>query len=317
MTRSLIPTRWLLFSLLAALLAPTLAARAQTRAPRPFDIVAGSFSVSRRRVRPGQIVRVSMSLRNQGPAVARSQRPSNRIVYTQGESFSTRGFTPRPGAYGVALSLSGPRGEEWPYRWGIGGPLGLGETRRVSFPLRLNRPGVYTLYLGVTYGDRVEQTPGGRFDGIEVRESGNRYTVRRGARQTPTPAHIVVNGKPVATDQPPVFYKSEITLSNVQILVPMRFVAEALGADVRWDQAARTAIIRRGESDIRLRAGSERQSVNGRIVRTHVPVRVLNGRTMVPIRFVSEALGGTVDWNGRTRSVEISLPALPGAARSE
>jgi len=295
--------------------APARAAQQQQeRSPRPYDIVATQFSVSARRVRPGQTVRVSMTLQNLGPLVARSQRPSQRTVYTQGESYRSRGYSIRPDRYGVAMTLSGPRGEQWPYRWGIGGDLKLGQIRRVSFPLRLTQPGIYTIFVGVSYGDRVEQAPGGRIDGVEVRGRGRGFRTRPGYRRAPTPVRISVNGKEVATDQRPLFYESRITLSNVQILVPIRFVAEALGADVRWDRQTRTASIRRGEADILLRAGRVSHRVNGREVFTHVPVRVIGGRTMVPIRFVSEQMGGRVNWNSRTRTVEITLPPLSAAA---
>ncbi len=291
-------------------------ARRSGRRSSPFAIVVSNPHVSTsRRVRPGQVVRVTLTLRNQGPLVARSQGPAPRTVYTQDETYADKGMrTVRPGRFSVVMALSGPRGQEWPYRWGLGGDLKLGDTRRVSYPLRLTEPGIYTIYVGVAAGERVEQASGGRLAGVEVAARGRAFRTRRGYLATPPPARITVNGKAVSTDQPPIFYRSEITVSNVQIMVPIRFVAEAMGAQVGWNRRTRTAHIQRGTYDLRLRAGREGHRVNGKRVFSHTALRVVNGRTMVPIRFVSENMGGTVNWNERTRTVAITLPPLDAAA---
>jgi len=289
-------------------------ARSSPGAPpiSPGDIVTSYPHVSsRRRVRAGQIVRVTLTLRNQGPLVARSQGPSPRTVYTQGETYTDKGLTtPRPDRFSVAMTLSGPRGHQWPYRWGIGGDLKLGEIRRVTYPLRLTEPGIYTIFVGIAAGNRVEQVFLGRLPGIEVAARGQPFRTRAGYLTTPPPTRITVNGKEVPTDQPPIFYRSRITVSNVQIMVPIRFVAEAMGAQVEWNSQKRTAHIQRGTYGLLLRARSVRHRVNGREVFSHTPLRIVNGRTMVPIRFVTEHMGGTVNWDNRTRTVEITLPPL-------
>lgn len=93
---------------------------------------------------------------------------------------------------------------------------------------------------------------------------------------------------------------------NGRVLVPLRGVFEQLGANVRWDQADQRVSATRGTTDVELRIGSRRASVNGSTVDLDVPPMVLNGSTMVPIRFVSEALGAQVGWVDAQQLVKIS-----------
>lgn len=287
------------------------AAHAQ-RAASPLDIHVTDLRVSPRRVRPGGVVRVSMMLSKgaQGPLVARSMRPAPRTVYTQGESFRSRGFSAQNGRYGIVMALSGPRGHQWPYRWGLGGDLAQGQRRRVSYALRLIEPGLYTIFVGVAYGGEIRELSQSGQIGVEVVAPGRRARTQPGVVRQPAPTRITVNGREISLDQPPVFYQSRITVSPAQILIPIRFVVEALGAQVDWRPQTHTARIRRGEYDLRLRVGQEEHELNGKTITTHVPPRIINGRTMVPIRFVSQAMGGTVNWDNRTRTVAIDLPEL-------
>ena len=82
-------------------------------------------------------------------------------------------------------------------------------------------------------------------------------------------------------------------------LVPLRFLGEQLGAVVRFDSAKKEVTITKGKVTIRLRLGEKvaRISQEGAAPRTvalDVPARAARGRTVVPLRFVSEALGATV-----------------------
>jgi hypothetical protein len=110
---------------------------------------------------------------------------------------------------------------------------------------------------------------------------------------------VVVDGSPVAFDQPPV------TIGG-RVLIPLRGVFEQLGAFVQWNPATNTVLATRGGSQIQLTIGSRAASVNGRQVMLDVPPMVVGGRTLVPLRFVSEAMGATVDWEPSTRTVFIT-----------
>ncbi len=96
------------------------------------------------------------------------------------------------------------------------------------------------------------------------------------------------------------------TIENGRTLVPMRGFFEALGADVSWDASTKTATGIRGGTVVRIPIGSNQPTVNGSVVVIQVPARIINNRTYIPLRFVGEALGEQVDWDGTTRSVIIT-----------
>ncbi|HEY6103096.1 MAG TPA: copper amine oxidase N-terminal domain-containing protein [bacterium] len=110
---------------------------------------------------------------------------------------------------------------------------------------------------------------------------------------------VIVDGSPVFFDQPPV------TIGG-RVLIPLRGVFEQLGAFVQWNPASNTVLATRGASQIQLTIGSRVAFVNGRQVRLDVPPMVVGGRTLVPLRFVSEAMGANVDWEPSTRTVFIT-----------
>ncbi|MCD1261152.1 leucine-rich repeat domain-containing protein [Paenibacillus athensensis] len=87
--------------------------------------------------------------------------------------------------------------------------------------------------------------------------------------------------------------------------VPLRSIFEALGAKVDWNQADRSVMAVKGSSQIKLQIGSRKASVNGTEVKLEVEPQLVGDYTMVPVRFVSEALGAEVKWDGVTRTVSI------------
>lgn len=112
---------------------------------------------------------------------------------------------------------------------------------------------------------------------------------------------VMVNGKIVNfPDQQPY-------IENGRTMVPVRFVAEALGAQVDCSKDG-VVSIDRGDVHIRMKIGESKATVNG-VVKTFDAKSVLTKkyRTMVPLRFVSETLGAKVDWNQETYVVRIDL----------
>ena len=95
-------------------------------------------------------------------------------------------------------------------------------------------------------------------------------------------------------------------MDNDRVLVPIRKIFEALGADVFWNEAEQTAIAERGGKTIIIPIGKNYMTVNGSRVTLDVPARLINNRTLVPARAVSEALGCAVDWNDPTQTVIIT-----------
>ncbi|MEW6447518.1 MAG: serine hydrolase [Bacillota bacterium] len=111
---------------------------------------------------------------------------------------------------------------------------------------------------------------------------------------------ILLNEKELNTEVPPLLEKG-------RILVPLRNIAEPLGAEVSWDGASKTAAINRAGKYVTVQIGSEAAVVNGRETMLSVPASLFCGRTMVPLRFVSEAFGARVEWDGENRLVSIWL----------
>ncbi len=115
---------------------------------------------------------------------------------------------------------------------------------------------------------------------------------------------LVIDGQLVITEVPPL-------LVNGTTLVPIRVVSEYLGAAVDWSQAAQTVTITAPSTRVVLTVGKSSASVNGSSVSLSQAPRTLSGRTLVPLRFVSQALGAVVDWNQANRQVTISSGGTP------
>jgi hypothetical protein len=83
-----------------------------------------------------------------------------------------------------------------------------------------------------------------------------------------------------------------------RVRVPIRFVAEAMGAQVAWDGSTRTVTITREGLVISLVIDQTTATVNGKPIEIDASPKLVQDRTMVPLRFISEAFGAKVDWVG-------------------
>ncbi len=109
---------------------------------------------------------------------------------------------------------------------------------------------------------------------------------------------VKVNNKAVSfPDQKPI-------VQNERTLVPIRFVAEALGYDVEWNKTDNSAVIDGGK--IILYIGTNKAKINGKSVTLDVASTVVHNRTMVPLRVVAETLNCSVDWIGETQTVLVN-----------
>lgn len=111
------------------------------------------------------------------------------------------------------------------------------------------------------------------------------------------PIKVFVNEQSLVFDVPPV-------IINDRTLVPLRAIFEALGADVLWDGETETVTATKGDVEVKLVIGGQ-ALLNGQAVELDVPARIINDRTMVPLRFVSESLGYQVSWAEATRTINI------------
>jgi len=87
--------------------------------------------------------------------------------------------------------------------------------------------------------------------------------------------------------------------------IPVRYLADALGATTEWDPATQTATLTLGDKSVVLVIGSKVEKVNGADVTMDVAPEIVNNRTMLPARYVAEGLGYQVGWNGVTKQVII------------
>lgn len=104
-----------------------------------------------------------------------------------------------------------------------------------------------------------------------------------------------------------VFPDGQPTLDGSRVLIPVRFVSEALGAKV--DYKDKTVLIQQGDNKISMKIDSSIVTRGSERILLDVPAKVKGNRTYVPLRFVSEALGASVDWNSAKSLVSITTGA--------
>ena len=104
---------------------------------------------------------------------------------------------------------------------------------------------------------------------------------------------------------------------NDRTLVPLRFVSESLGAEVIWEDGWNHCSINKEGKQIKITFNSADIEVDGKTVTYDAPVQVVEGRTMVPIRFISEELGYHVHWNAPNKMVVITPADNPWVAERE
>ncbi|HEX9061060.1 MAG TPA: stalk domain-containing protein [Clostridia bacterium] len=109
---------------------------------------------------------------------------------------------------------------------------------------------------------------------------------------------IVYKGKRLYPDVDPV-------IINGRTMVPMRFIFEAMGLDVKWDATTQTATGSRDGKNIVLHINDKTAFVDGNASSLDTPATIIDGRTMVPVRFIAESTGAVVDWEQNTKTVNI------------
>ncbi len=115
---------------------------------------------------------------------------------------------------------------------------------------------------------------------------------------------VLIDGALQVYDQPPV-------LVNDRTLVPMRGIFEALEATVFWDDATSTVTAVRGTDKIVLTIGNSTAYINDTPITLDVAPQLINDRTLVPVRFISESLGAEVTWKEESQQVCISTGKEP------
>jgi len=117
-------------------------------------------------------------------------------------------------------------------------------------------------------------------------------------------AKMLVDGVSVTIDVAPQIVEG-------RTLLPIKWVAEPLGADVSWNAADRRVTVSLNSMTLELWIGKNQARVNGKFVaidgqNAKVVPLIVNGRTMLPIRFVAEQLGADVQWEQSTKTITIT-----------
>lgn len=115
-----------------------------------------------------------------------------------------------------------------------------------------------------------------------------------------TPKEVPIDlSPPVELDVPPF-------IEEGRTLVPLRFIGEQLGAEFEWDGDERKVTYTRGDDVIKLWIDQFEAEVNGENMTLDVAPKIVDGRTVVPLRFIGEQLGAQFDWDGETRTITIT-----------
>lgn len=94
-------------------------------------------------------------------------------------------------------------------------------------------------------------------------------------------------------------------IQNGRTLVPLRFIGETLGARVDWNDTTRQVSYTTDQRTIVLTLNSTKAVVNGKTITLDVAPAVVSGRTLVPLRFVSEYLNAVVDWDAAAKTATV------------
>jgi len=109
-----------------------------------------------------------------------------------------------------------------------------------------------------------------------------------------------VNGTPKTLDAPP------FVTANGRTMVPIRFITEVMGAVVDYNSTTRKVTVKLDPTIVILTLDSTTAVVDGQNKTLDAPAQIRQNRTFVPIRFISEAFGLTVDYNSATKTITIS-----------
>ncbi len=121
----------------------------------------------------------------------------------------------------------------------------------------------------------------------------------------PQAIKLIINGEEIENlPAPPVIY-------NNSTLVPAREVFEPLGSVVDWKPATQEIYVGNSQDLLILQIGNKYADFNGRQLQMSIPPQIINGKTMIPLRFVAESFGYEVDWSDTKRAAYVNTVAQP------
>ena len=118
------------------------------------------------------------------------------------------------------------------------------------------------------------------------------------------PIKVYMNGNLISFDVSPISV-------NGCSLVPLRAILENIGGTITWNDSSQTITVRKSATTITLTIGSLTPTINGQITNMDAPAQIVNGRTLVPLRFIVDALGCKTTWDGEKRVIYILCTVDP------
>ncbi len=131
-----------------------------------------------------------------------------------------------------------------------------------------------------------------------IEEFKNNPELAQERRNDPLEDKVFVRGEKIKFDVPPV-------IEHGRTLIPVRAVTESLGATVEWDDEKKEVKIEKDDITIEMILGEKTVTVDDQEMKLEVPGNTRNGRTLVPLRFISEILGDDVTYHNDTGEIDI------------
>ncbi len=113
--------------------------------------------------------------------------------------------------------------------------------------------------------------------------------------------NVEVNGKPI---------ELQGTIINGRTMVPVRGIFEELGYFVHYNTDTKTATLVALGTAVVMTQGNSYFTLNKEQITPEVPPQIIDGRFMLPLRAVSEALGGQVDWDANTKTAKVTADTV-------
>lgn len=111
--------------------------------------------------------------------------------------------------------------------------------------------------------------------------------------------NLTVDGKPLNLEVPP-------TIVEGRTLVPVRAIVDSLGAETTWNNETKEITVTKGETIVKLQLNNTTAYINDVPTTLDVAATSIDGRTLVPARFIAEAMNVGVDWDGSTKTFNIN-----------
>ncbi len=115
---------------------------------------------------------------------------------------------------------------------------------------------------------------------------------------------IEIDGDPLILEIPP-------QIEDGRALVPFKAIFEALGLNISWNNYLRIATAYNEEISVSIKLNESFGNINGELIALDVPGQIKNGRTLVPLKFISEAFGNEVSWDPVKRLISIKSGFKP------